>query len=58
MKTAEGEAIAWHLYEVLNLTPEKTRRLVFHEITKKAILGAIANPRRLTSRGRRPAGTP
>lgn len=41
----EGEAIAWHLYEVLKLKPENTRRIVFHEITKKAILNAIANPR-------------
>ncbi len=41
----EGEAIAWHLYEVLGLTPEKSRRIVFHEITKDAILHAIANPR-------------
>lgn len=41
----EGEAIAWHLYEVLGLTPENTRRIVFHEITKPAILAAIANPR-------------
>ncbi|MCX4264644.1 MAG: type I DNA topoisomerase [Muribaculaceae bacterium] len=41
----EGEAIAWHLYEVLGLKPENTRRIVFHEITKKAILNAIANPR-------------
>lgn len=41
----EGEAIAWHLKEVLKLTPEKTRRIVFHEITKEAILKAIANPR-------------
>lgn len=41
----EGEAIAWHLYEVLGLKPEKTRRIVFHEITKPAILQAIANPR-------------
>lgn len=41
----EGEAIAWHLYEALGLTPEKTRRIVFHEITKPAILNAIANPR-------------
>jgi DNA topoisomerase-1 len=41
----EGEAIAWHLYEVLNLKPENTRRIVFHEITKDAILNAIANPR-------------
>ena len=41
----EGEAIAWHLYEVLGLTPEKTRRIVFHEITKPAILHAIENPR-------------
>lgn len=41
----EGEAIAWHLYEVLGLKPEKTRRIVFHEITKKAILNAIEHPR-------------
>ncbi|MBQ8423524.1 MAG: type I DNA topoisomerase [Coprobacter sp.] len=41
----EGEAIAWHLYEVLGLTPDKTRRIVFHEITKTAILHAIENPR-------------
>ena len=41
----EGEAIAWHLYEVLGLTPEKTRRIVFHEITPNAILSAIENPR-------------
>ena len=43
----EGEAIAWHLMEVLNLDPEKTNRIVFHEITKEAILKAIENPRRL-----------
>lgn len=41
----EGEAIAWHLYEVLGLQPENTRRIVFHEITKNAILNAIENPR-------------
>ncbi len=41
----EGEAIAWHLYEVLGLTPEKTKRIVFHEITKDAILHAIETPR-------------
>ncbi len=41
----EGEAIAWHLYEVLGLRPENTRRIVFHEITKPAILHAIENPR-------------
>lgn len=41
----EGEAIAWHLYEVLGLTPDKTKRIVFHEITKDAILHAIENPR-------------
>ena len=41
----EGEAIAWHLYEVLGLKPENTRRIVFHEITKTAILNAIKNPR-------------
>jgi DNA topoisomerase-1 len=41
----EGEAIAWHLYEVLGLTPENTRRIVFHEITEPAILEAVKNPR-------------
>ena len=41
----EGEAISWHLYETLGLKPEKTKRIVFHEITKTAILNAIANPR-------------
>ncbi len=43
----EGEAIAWHLMEVLNLDPKKTNRIVFHEITKEAIQNAIAHPRRL-----------
>lgn len=43
----EGEAIAWHLAEVLNLDPTKTKRIVFHEITKPAILNAIANPRHI-----------
>ncbi|MDE5688590.1 MAG: type I DNA topoisomerase [Paramuribaculum sp.] len=41
----EGEAIAWHLYKVLGLKPENTKRIVFHEITKEAILNAIENPR-------------
>ena len=41
----EGEAIAWHLYEVLKLIPENTKRIVFHEITKGAILKAIEQPR-------------
>jgi DNA topoisomerase-1 len=41
----EGEAIAWHLYEVLGLSPEKSKRIVFHEITKNAILHAIETPR-------------
>lgn len=41
----EGEAIAWHLAETLSLTPSSTRRIVFHEITKRAILEAIENPR-------------
>ena len=41
----EGEAISWHLYEVLGLKPEHTRRIVFHEITKPAILEAIEHPR-------------
>ena len=43
----EGEAISWHLYEVLGLKPEKTRRIVFHEITKPAILDAIEHPRQI-----------
>ncbi|HCT95216.1 MAG: DNA topoisomerase I [Bacteroidetes bacterium GWE2_39_28] len=41
----EGEAIAWHLFKTLELKPEKTKRIVFHEITKEAILHAIENPR-------------
>ena len=43
----EGEAISWHLCEVLGLDEEKTSRIVFHEITKPAILEAIAKPRHL-----------
>ena len=43
----EGEAISWHLKEVLNLDPAKTKRIVFHEITKDAILNAIKNPRQI-----------
>ena len=43
----EGEAISWHLCEVLGLDEEKTNRIVFHEITKPAILQAIEQPRRL-----------
>jgi len=41
----EGEAIAWHLYEELGLQPQNTKRIVFHEITKGAILNAVENPR-------------
>ena len=41
----EGEAIAWHLFEQLKLKEDSTKRIVFHEITKKAILKAIDNPR-------------
>ncbi|HOT91615.1 MAG TPA: type I DNA topoisomerase [Anaerolineae bacterium] len=41
----EGEAIAWHLSEVLNLPPRQTHRVVFHEITKEAVDEAFANPR-------------
>lgn len=41
----EGEAISWHLCEVLNLNPQTAKRIVFHEITKPAILEAVANPR-------------
>ena len=43
----EGEAIAWHLTEALKLDAESTKRIVFHEITKKAILKAVENPRTL-----------
>ena len=41
----EGEAISWHLCEVLGLDPRKTKRIVFHEITKPAIKAAVENPR-------------
>ena len=41
----EGEAIAWHLMKVLDLDPQKVKRIVFHEITKEAIQTAIKNPR-------------
>ena len=41
----EGEAISWHLYETLGLKKENTKRIVFHEITKDAIINAIKNPR-------------
>lgn len=43
----EGEAISWHLCEVLGLNPKTTKRIVFHEITKPAIIAAVANPRKL-----------
>lgn len=43
----EGEAIAWHLAEQLNLKEENTKRIVFHEITKNAILKAVENPREI-----------
>ena len=43
----EGEAISWHLCEVLGLDEEKTNRIVFHEITKPAILEAIEHPRHI-----------
>ena len=41
----EGEAISWHLSEVLDLDPQRSKRIVFHEITKNAILHAIETPR-------------
>lgn len=43
----EGEAISWHLAEVLGLDTERSKRIVFHEITKPAILAAIAHPRHI-----------
>lgn len=43
----EGEAISWHLFETLKLDEKSTRRIVFHEITKKAITEAIKNPRKI-----------
>jgi len=43
----EGEAISWHLCEVLGLDPQTTKRIVFHEITKPAIQEAVSNPRKL-----------
>ncbi len=43
----EGEAIAWHLAETLGLDKEKTKRIVFHEITKAAIMKAVENPRKI-----------
>ena len=45
MKDREGEAIAWHLHEVLGLDKKDTKRIAFHEITKTAILDAIQHPR-------------
>ena len=43
----EGEAISWHLKEALSLTDDNTKRIVFREITKNAVLNAIANPRKI-----------
>ena len=43
----EGEAIAWHLFETLELKEENTKRIVFHEITKNAIQNAVKNPRNI-----------
>jgi DNA topoisomerase-1 len=43
----EGEAISWHLFETLDLEDKSTQRIVFHEITKKAITDAIKNPRKI-----------
>ncbi|MBQ5392866.1 MAG: type I DNA topoisomerase, partial [Bacteroidaceae bacterium] len=45
----EGEAISWHLQQVLELDPKRTKRIVFHEITQNAILEAIQNPRQIDS---------
>ncbi len=43
----EGEAISWHLFETLDLKADKTKRIVFHEMTKPAIIKAIENPRQI-----------
>lgn len=43
----EGEAIAWHLTQVLNIDPKKTQRIVFHEITQEALFEALKSPRQL-----------
>src|SRR5690606_22971288 len=43
----EGEAISWHLFDTLGLKEDKTKRIVFHEITKPAILKAIESPRKI-----------
>lgn len=43
----EGEAISWHLFETLGLKADRTKRIVFHEITKPAIIKAIENPRQI-----------
>lgn len=43
----EGDAIGWHLCKVLKLSPEKTKRIIFHEITKDALINAVNNPTRL-----------
>src|SRR5205085_738419 len=43
----EGEAISWHLQELLNVNKKNQKRITFHEITKKAIENALANPREL-----------
>jgi DNA topoisomerase-1 len=48
----EGEAISWHLFESLKLDKKQTRRIVFHEITKPAILEAIENPRFIDMKGK------
>jgi DNA topoisomerase I len=46
----EGEAIAWHLFSALDLEENKVKRIVFHEITKEAIIDAIENPRQIDQR--------
>ncbi|MBX4180551.1 MAG: DNA topoisomerase I, partial ['Prunus persica' phytoplasma PP2] len=43
----EGEAIAWHLSQILNLDPQKNNRIVFREITKEAVLKALQQPRKI-----------
>lgn len=54
----EGEAIAWHLSEILDLPDKKLHRIEFNEITEDAVRNAIKTPRRIDKNGRRAASAP